>query len=83
MREQWLTTGQMKSGIQTMPETVPAPGMDEVKAAEMLKQKIQQFEAYTGEYQASPLLGAMTREEARKIQLVHMGHHLSFLIPKS
>jgi hypothetical protein len=76
-----LRTGQMQAGKPTMPETVPAAGGDEAAAVNRLKEIVERFKAYKGEVYPSPLFGRMSLEEATKLQLVHCGHHLSFLVP--
>jgi hypothetical protein len=72
----------MPSGGRTMPETVPPPGGDEAAAVERLRQVAERFQAYTGPLHPSPLFGALDRDAATQLQLIHCAHHLSFLIPK-
>ena len=72
----------MPSGKPTMPQTVAQAGGDAVLAVAKLKEAAARFEAYTGTIHPSPLFGAMNKDEALQLQLVHCSHHLSFLIPK-
>jgi Protein of unknown function (DUF1569) len=69
-------------GGRTMPQTVAPPGGDPSAAVAKLKDAAARFKAHTGEIHPSPLFGAMTKDEATQLQLVHCAHHLSFLVPK-
>jgi hypothetical protein len=73
----------MPAGKPTMPQTVAQAGGDTASAVAKLKEAIAAFKAYTGAIHPSPLFGAMNKDEAMQLQLVHCAHHLSFLIPKS
>jgi hypothetical protein len=81
MREKVAADG-FKPGGRTMPETVPAAGGDPAAAVAKLRESVARFKAYAGEIHPSPLFGAMTKEEATRLQLVHCAHHLSFLVPR-
>jgi hypothetical protein len=81
MRENILATG-FPAGGRTMPETVPPPGGDPAAAVARLRQSVERLKAFTGPIVPSPLFGAMTKDEAVRLQLAHSAHHLSFLIPK-
>lgn len=71
-----------RSGGQTMPQTVFPPGGDETAAVAKLKQSAEQLSGHTGPIHPSPLFGAMTKDEAVRLQSKHCEHHLSFLIPR-
>ena len=77
-----LETKAMRSGGPTMPETVPAAGSDEAAAVAKLRAAVERFRDHSGPYHPSPLYGALDRETATRLQLVHCAHHLSFLVPK-
>jgi Protein of unknown function (DUF1569) len=79
----YITTGSFPAGKPTMPETVPPPGGDPRQAVEKLRKSVERLKAYTGTIVPSPLFGAMTKDEAVRMQLVHCAHHLSFLVPKT
>jgi len=79
---QYLAEG-MPAGKPTMPQTVAQPGGDPTAAVTKLKQAVAKFKAYTGEIHPSPLFGAMNKDEAMRLQLVHCALHLSFLVPKT
>jgi hypothetical protein len=80
MRAKVLAEG-MPGGRPTMPQTVPAPGGDAAAALARLKEVAEKFKAHAGPVHPSPLFGAMTKDEALRLQLRHCEHHLSFLIP--
>jgi hypothetical protein len=40
------------------------------------------FDAHSGPWFSSPLFGQMTKTEHLNLQLIHLAHHLSFLLPK-
>ena len=77
-----ITTRKMKTGAPTFNQTVPTAGGDADGAVQGLKQSIERFRGHAGEYRPSPLFGQLTREQAAQLQLVHCGHHLSFLVPR-
>ena len=76
-----LETGKIRAGTPTMPETVSASGGDTDKAVDRLLQALDRFEAHKGPYHPSPLFGALDREKATRLQLIHCAHHLGYLIP--
>jgi hypothetical protein len=76
-----LDTGSMGAGSPTLRETVPAPAADPMPAVAELRRTIERFRDHRGEYHASPLFGALTRDQMTQLHLVHCAHHLSFLVP--
>ncbi|HVL10934.1 MAG TPA: DUF1569 domain-containing protein [Gemmata sp.] len=81
MRERVLANG-FDAGGRTMPETVPPPGGEAAVAVARLKEVVARWKTHAGDVHPSPLFGAMTRDEALRLQLRHAAHHLSFLVPK-
>jgi Protein of unknown function (DUF1569) len=79
----YITERTFPPGKPTMPQTVSSPGGDPRDAIEKLRKSVDRLKAYTGPIVPSPLFGAMTKDEAIRMQLVHAAHHLSFLVPKS
>jgi hypothetical protein len=73
----------MPAGKPTMPQSVHQPGPDAASAIAKLKEAVERFKAYTGTIHPSPLFGALNKDEATRLQLVHCAHHLSFLVPKT
>jgi len=73
----------MPAGKPTVPQTVPASGGNDAAAVAKLKETVERFEAHAGPIHPSPLFGSMTKDEALALQLRHLAHHLSFLVPKA
>jgi len=82
LREKVLANG-FDAGVRTVPQTVFASGCNDAAAVAKLKEVAVRFEAHAGPIHPSPLFGAMTKDEARELQLRHLAHHLSFLVPKA
>ena len=82
MYRQYTTEG-MPAGKPTMPQSVAKPGEDPLAAIAKLRETVERFKAFTGPIHPSPLFGALNRDEAARLQLVHCAHHLSFLVPKT
>jgi len=78
----YITERTFPAGKPTMPQSVPPPGGDPREAIEKMRRSVNGLKEYTGTIVPSPLFGAMTKDEAVRMQLVHAAHHLSFLIPK-
>ena len=76
-----ITTGTMAAGSSTAPQSIPAPTVDDASELGRLKSAYRAWDAYTGPLVPSPLFGEHTRDDWRKLHLVHAAHHLSFLIP--
>ena len=79
---EYVGGGRMPTGKPTMPQTVAAPGGDAAAAVVKLRQAVERFKAHAGDVHPSPLFGAMNKDEATRLQLVHCAHHLSFLVPR-
>lgn len=82
MREKILAEG-FPAGGRTVPSTVPAAGGDAAAAVAKLRESGRRLKEHTGPVVPSPLFGAMTKDEAVRLQLKHCEHHLSFLVPKA
>jgi hypothetical protein len=81
MLEKYLRDG-MPAGKPTMPQSVHPPGEDPAAAVARLKQAAERFDRHDGDFLPSPLFGRLTPDEAKRVQLAHCAHHLSFLVPK-
>jgi hypothetical protein len=81
--EKYVREQSFPPGAPTVPQSVPAPGGDDREAVAKLKAAVERYEAHTGPLHPSPLFGPLTKDEARKMHLVHSAHHLSFLIPRT
>jgi hypothetical protein len=82
MRAKVLAEG-FSPGGRTMPQTVSPSGGDVTAAVAELKEAAERLKAFTGPIHPSPLFGAMTKDEAVRLQLKHCEHHLSFLVPRA
>jgi hypothetical protein len=78
-----FAAGNMRPGIPTVPQSVPASGGDAGAAVAKLREAVARWQAYTGPLHPSPMFGTMTKDEWRRGHLIHAAHHLSFLIPKA
>ncbi len=81
-----LSQRRMKAGGFTPQTPLPSPGGDEAAAVARLKELLARFEAQLGdggELHPSPFFGRLTPDEWRQLHLIHCGHHLGFLLPKS
>jgi len=76
-----LATGKMRPNTPTTPETVAPPNLDVDKAIQNLQRAIQAFTRHNGPIHPSPLFGAMDKETALRLQLVHAAHHFANLAP--
>ena len=59
----------------------PPPGRDLAACVTRLAEMISQFESSPQPLAKHPLFGEISRDTWRQIHLVHMAHHLSFLVP--
>jgi Protein of unknown function (DUF1569) len=83
LRAKVLANG-FEPGTRTLPRTVFVAGnSSDAAAVAKLKETVERFEAHAGPIHPSPLFGPMTKDEARALQLRHLAHHLSFLVPKA
>ena len=83
--ETYVLEQSFPTGKPTIPQSVPAPASDrgdDREAVAKLRAAAERYEAHTGDIHPSPLFGPLTKDEARKMHLVHCAHHLSFLVPK-
>ncbi|MBL8890899.1 MAG: DUF1569 domain-containing protein [Planctomycetaceae bacterium] len=84
MRKKILRDRAFKPGSPTMPVTVKStdPNQDAI-AVEQFERMVERFKRHRGPVHGSPLFGKMTYEEHADLQVIHLQHHLSFLVPKS
>ena len=76
-----IRSQRMPTGLPTVRGSVYPTDAADAEAIEGYKAAMDRFDAHPGEYHASPMFGAMDRQTARHLQLVHASHHLSFLLP--
>lgn len=78
-----LTQRKMKVGVFTPQKRLPVPGGDEAAAIARFKEVVGRLESHQGELVDSPFFGHLTPEQWRELHLIHCGHHLGFLQPKT
>ncbi len=62
---------------------VPLPGKDPRECAARLREKVSEFRAWKIDLARHPFFGKLTYDQWRQIHLLHLSHHLSFLVPQS
>jgi hypothetical protein len=77
-----LSGKKMKPGIFTPQKPLPQPGGDEASAVAQFRETAQRFKNHPGPWIASPFFGNLTPEQWHKLQLIHCGHHLGYLVGK-
>ena len=77
-----LANGEMKPGLPTSPQSVPAPTPDDAAGVAKLKETVARVNAFAGTPLPSPFFGPMDRDTWVRLNCVHAAHHLSFLTPK-
>ncbi len=84
LRKKILRERAFQAGSATMPQTVKSPHhAQDLAALEQLERTVERFKSHRGSLHPSPLFGKMTYEEHRELQVIHLQHHLSFLVPKA
>ncbi len=82
MRRKILREERFAAGKPTMPQTVKLRGaLNDAAGVAVLEAAAARFQQHSGPWHASPLFGEMTRDEHLRLQLIHLAHHLGFLIP--
>lgn len=74
-----LSPNGMRAKLPTLPESVSSGTERDAVGVSELEKAIQKFKNHSGDYLPSPLFGRLDRETSLKLQLVHAGHHFSFL----
>ena len=82
LRRKILKQG-FSNGMPTAPQTVPhADALSETAAIEQFERTIERLRNFQGTMYPSPLFGALDRELAITVSLLHAEHHLGFLEPR-
>jgi hypothetical protein len=82
VKNRMLREQKMKAGGFTPQKPLPPPNADEAQAVAEFLALLDRFDKHQGEFCESPFFGKLTRDESRQMNLIHCGHHLSFLLPK-
>lgn len=78
-----LKQKKMKRGVFTPQKPLPQSGGDQAAAVERFRDAVHRFVQYQDEYHESPFFGKVSRADVQQLNLIHCGHHLGYLIPKS
>ena len=77
--EQVLATGRIPDGITAPDSMQPAPGCGD-EAIDACIECLRQFRAFAGPVAPHRLFGHLSEADARRLNLIHCAHHLSFLL---
>jgi hypothetical protein len=73
-----------KSGNPTVPATVkPKDAKQDAEALREFAEVVERFKNFRGQPHPSPLFGPLTYDQHRELQVVHVQHHLRYLLPIS
>jgi hypothetical protein len=78
--QQVLASGQLPTGIPAPDGAVPPPDAGDA-AIEALLTSLEQFKKFPGPIPPHRIFGHLNDADARKLNLIHCAHHLSFLTP--
>jgi hypothetical protein len=81
-KRQVLESGELPEGLPGPPELMPADNLDEQEEVEGLRQAIAHYQASPGPVMTHRLFGPLTKDEWDRLQLIHVAHHLSFIVPR-
>jgi hypothetical protein len=76
-----LSTGKLPSGIVAPDAIVPAPDCGEQHVGAFLA-TLEKFKSFPGPIAPHRLFGHLSDADARRLNLIHVAHHLSYLTPK-
>ena len=80
MFDRVLASGRLPSGIGSPPAFVPPEDADE-SAVDALLDTLRRFDEFPGPFGPHRLFGNLTRDEMRRLAMIHCAHHLSHLVP--
>ena len=76
-----LESGVLPEGLPGPPGVLPAETLGEREEAEGLRHAIAHYKASSGPVIPHRFFGPLSKQEWDRLQLVHVAHHLSFVIP--
>lgn len=80
-KRQVLESGTIPEGLPGPPEVLPVETLGEREEAEGLRQAIAHYKASSGPVIAHRFFGPLSKPEWDRLQLIHVAHHLSFVVP--
>jgi Protein of unknown function (DUF1569) len=78
-----LESGLIPEGLPTLPEVLPAEGLDEPAEVEELRAAIAHYKSSAGPAISHRLFGPLMKTEWNRLQCIHCAHHLSFAVPRA
>ena len=75
-----LASGRLPSGIEAPQPAIPPDDASDA-SVEALLATIDRFESFNGPIAPHRIFGNLSDAEARKLNLIHCAHHLSYLVP--
>ena len=79
---QILANGTLPTKIEAPAQALPPAKADDSMIATAIA-ALRKWDSYSGDIAPHRLFGHLTRNEARRLNLVHAAHHLSYLVPIS
>ena len=76
-----LWTGRIPAGTKVPEHRIPNPVGDGERSVARFDQSARQFESHTGSFAPHPFFGRLTGEKWRRVHLIHIAHHLGYLVP--
>jgi hypothetical protein len=76
-----LWTGRIPAGTKVPEDRIPKPKGDPQRSVGEFERSTRQFEGHAGPFAPHPFFGRLTGEKWRRVHLIHIAHHLGFLVP--
>ncbi len=80
-KQRVLDSGQLPEGIPGPPEIMPGATLSDREEADGLRAALAHFRSSPGPVIPHRVFGPLSREEWDRLQLIHLAHHLSFVVP--
>ena len=74
-------TGRIPAGTKVPEHRIPEPTGDGQRSVARFDQSTRQFESHAGAFAPHPFFGRLAGEKWRRVHLIHIAHHLGFLVP--
>jgi hypothetical protein len=75
-----LAIGKLPSGIEAPAPAIPPADANE-SAIDALIATLKRFDSFTGPIAPHRIFGHLSDADARRLNLIHCAHHLSYLVP--
>ena len=77
-----LAVGKLPSGIEAPTPAIPPADAND-SAIDALIATLKRFDSFSGEIAPHRIFGHLSDADARRLNLIHCAHHLSYLVPNS